>query len=65
MAAFLDMGGYAVFIWPCYAIAAIVMIGLVVQSLADLRAQRRLVSELEAGQQVRPRARARSGSGRP
>lgn len=59
MSAFLDMGGYAAFIWPAYAIALVVMLGIVVQSLADLGAQRRLVSELEAGERTRPRAAAR------
>lgn len=34
---FLEMGGYAVFVWPAYAVAAVVLIGLLVQSLRELR----------------------------
>jgi len=54
------MGGYAAFIWPAYGLAFVVMIGLVVQSVGDFRAQRRLAGELDAGRAARPRAPARS-----
>lgn len=57
---FIDMGGYAAFIWPAYAVAVVVMVGLVLQSLIDLRTQRRLVAELDRGERGRPRAPARS-----
>ena len=42
---FLAMGGYADFVWPAYAVAAVVMIGVLVQSLRSLRARE---SELAA-----------------
>jgi heme exporter protein D len=61
MAHYLDMGGYAVFIWPSYAIAAVVMIVLVIASLRDLGRQRRLLSALESGG-ARKRAPARQGN---
>lgn len=59
------MGGYAAFVWPAYAVSVLVMAGVAVQSLLDLRAQRRLVSELEAGERSRPRAPARGASPAP
>jgi heme exporter protein D len=34
---FLAMGGYAQFVWPAYALAALVLIGLLVTSLRQLR----------------------------
>jgi heme exporter protein D len=34
---FLDMGGYAVYVWPAYGLAAVVMIANVVLSLRRLR----------------------------
>ena len=46
--AFLDMGGYAVFVWPAFGITAVVMIGLLVISLIQLRQRRRQLEELEA-----------------
>jgi len=60
MAAFFDMGGYAAFVWPAYGLAAIVMIVLAVQSVADFRTQRKLARELEAGKIARPRAPMRN-----
>ncbi len=47
MAEFFYMGGYAAFVWPSYGLAALVFIGVIWQSLADLRAQKRLVDKLE------------------
>ena len=37
MSSFFHMGGYGVFIWSAYGVAAIVMVGLVVQTLSSLR----------------------------
>ncbi len=39
MAAFLDMGGYAAFVWPAYLFSAVVLIGLLVTTLRDLRSR--------------------------
>lgn len=36
---FFDMGGYAAFVWPAYGVAAVVLIGLLVQSLRGLRSR--------------------------
>ena len=46
LAQFFDMGGYAVFVWPAYAVAAVALIGLLVQSLRDLRNREREVAAL-------------------
>jgi heme exporter protein D len=34
---YLAMGGYAGFVWPAYALAAIVLVGLLAISLRQLR----------------------------
>ncbi len=61
---FLAMGGYAGFVWPAYAVAAIVIGGLAVQSVRSLRSLRRQVAALEEAQPRRPRhTRGRPGSG--
>lgn len=62
MASFFEMGGYAGFIWPAYGLVAVVMAVLVVQSLRDLKEQRRLLAALE-GEGARKRAPARTGAG--
>jgi heme exporter protein D len=41
IAAFLDMGGRAEFVWPAYGLTAIVLIGILVASLRSLRARER------------------------
>ncbi|MEQ8666907.1 MAG: heme exporter protein CcmD [Rhodospirillales bacterium] len=48
MSAFLDMGGYAVFVWPSYGLSAVVLIGLLVASLRGRRRQLDAVARLEA-----------------
>ncbi len=42
---FLEMGGYGGFVWPAYAVAAIVLIGL---AAAAVRGYRRRTAELRA-----------------
>ena len=49
------MGGYAVFVWPAYALAALVMIALAVDSFRQLRAQHRALQRLEAAAPPRRR----------
>lgn len=39
MAEFLDMGGYAVYVWPAYLFSAAALIGLLVTTLRDLRSR--------------------------
>jgi len=52
---FLAMGGYATFVWPAYALAAIVLVGLLAISLRQLR---KAEAELAALGLSRPRERA-------
>lgn len=47
-AEFFAMGGYGIYVWPSFAIVAVVMVGLALQSWFDLRAQKRMIAELEA-----------------
>ena len=51
MSEFFDMSGYGAFIWSAYAIAAIIMIGLVVVTLRNLRANETELSALEEQKQ--------------
>ena len=50
MATFLEMGGYAVYVWPAFAVAALVMIGLLVTTLRTLRAREAALKQLEAAE---------------
>ena len=43
---FLDMGGYAGFVWPAYGIAAIVLVGLLVISRRELWAAEKTLDAL-------------------
>jgi heme exporter protein D len=49
---FLAMGGYAAFVWPAYAAAAIMLAGLSLHSLAAYRRCQRQLARLQQG---RPR----------
>lgn len=51
MRTFFEMGGYAVFVWSGYGLAAIAMIGLLVASLRTLRAREK---EFAAVRRSRP-----------
>lgn len=43
---FLHMGGYALFVWPAFAVAAVVLTVLLVWSVRDLRRERDLLESL-------------------
>ena len=43
---FFAMGGYAVYLWPAYAIAALVMAGLLAQTIRSLHARERELAAL-------------------
>ncbi len=51
---FLEMGGYARFVWPAYAAAAVVLAGM---ALAALRAWRRQRRQWEAVERSLPAKR--------
>jgi heme exporter protein D len=43
---FLDMGGYAAFVWPAYAVAALVLVGFALVSWRRLRAAERALERV-------------------
>jgi heme exporter protein D len=43
---YFQMGGYAEFVWPAYAIAALVLIGFALSSWRRLRAAERALERL-------------------
>jgi heme exporter protein D len=53
MAKFFEMGGYAIYVWPAFATAALVMVGLLVTSLRTLRAREAVLRRLEAARRPR------------
>ena len=58
------MGGYAGYIWPAYAIAFLVIGGLIVHSVRTLASRRREAAEVEAASPRRQRRRqADAGTG--
>ena len=57
------MGGYAVFVWPAYGLTAVVMIGLAVDSIRQLRARHRALQRLEAAAPPRRRRDAAVDNG--
>ena len=46
---FLNMGGYAAFVWPAYGATALVLAGLSAMSLGRMRASERALAELRGG----------------
>jgi heme exporter protein D len=47
MAGFFAMGGYAVFVWPAYAITFAVLIGAIIVSVQSHAQAKKTVRELE------------------
>ncbi|MEC7648290.1 MAG: heme exporter protein CcmD [Pseudomonadota bacterium] len=43
---FLNMGGYAAFIWPAYLIAAVILGGILAQTIITMRRRERLADAL-------------------
>jgi heme exporter protein D len=50
---YLAMGGYAAYVWPALAVAAVVMIGQLVLTLRTLRRREAAEAELETLRQRR------------
>ncbi|MCZ6467427.1 MAG: heme exporter protein CcmD [Alphaproteobacteria bacterium] len=48
VSAFLDMGGFAAFVWPSFAITAVVLVGMLVASLRWLRSTEAALAALQA-----------------
>ncbi|HSR71566.1 MAG TPA: heme exporter protein CcmD [Kiloniellales bacterium] len=53
---FFAMGGYGAFVWPAFGLTAVVLIGLLVDTLGRLRARERALAKWQAaGGTARPR----------
>ena len=61
---FFAMGGYAVYVWPCLIMTAVVMLGLLVLSRKRLRENQKAVEQLEASLPDRETRRAARAAGR-
>lgn len=44
---FLEMGGYARFVWPAFAVTAVTLAGLLVASVRSLRSQEASLARLQ------------------
>ncbi len=51
---FLDMDGYGDFIWSAYGIAAVVLIGLAVQSVVSLKRAEQMLQQVRAVRRGEP-----------
>ena len=51
MQEFLDMGGYASFVWPSYGVTAVVMVGLLIASLRKQKSVEATLAALEEKQE--------------
>ena len=54
---FLNMGGYAAYVWPAFGIAAVVLVGLLVQSRLVLRSRESTLAKLERQREERRAAK--------
>ncbi|MBI1244916.1 MAG: heme exporter protein CcmD [Alphaproteobacteria bacterium] len=54
MAAFLDMGGYAAFVWPAWILSAVVVASIAMTSVRRLKSLERELAEVENGRGERP-----------
>jgi len=59
---FLDMGGYAAFVWPSLGVAAMILTAMAVASLRGLRASE---AALRAAEAQAPHRRARVSTTEP
>ena len=48
MSEFFAMGGYAAFIWPAYAVATLLLFGLLALSVKSMREREALVESLRS-----------------
>ncbi len=55
------MGGYAAFVWPSFAITAVVLVGLLVASLRWLRSNEAALDALQAERDPKPSAADAAG----
>ena len=53
MSEFFAMGGYAAFIWPAYAVATLLLFGLLALSMKSMREREALVESLRSSRSRR------------
>lgn len=46
MSEFFYMGGHGVYIWPAYLIAAVIVVGILLQTILTMRQRERQLEEL-------------------
>jgi len=44
---FFEMGGHGIYIWPCYGLAALLLMGLLVSSIKSLAKSKKDLSIME------------------
>ena len=47
LSSLVHLGGYGAYVWPAYGFAASVLLGLLIRTLASLRANERLLARLQ------------------
>jgi heme exporter protein D len=47
IAHYLAMGGFAIYVWPAFAVATVIMAGLAIHSVSSYRRRRRELARLE------------------
>ncbi|WP_431856883.1 heme exporter protein CcmD [Azospirillum sp.] len=57
MTEFFAMGGHAAYVWPAYAVAALMMLTVLASTLRGLRAREATLNALESGRPARRRGR--------
>ena len=62
IAVYLSMGGYAAFVWPAFAVCAVVMATLAIVSRRALARERRLLESLDAARRARREPASQAGS---
>jgi heme exporter protein D len=58
LTSFLEMGGYARFVWPSFAVTFLVLAGLLVESLYSLKVKQQRLAALQAALQRRRKGAA-------
>lgn len=48
MQEFLSMGGYGVYVWPCYGLSAVLLVALLIASVRSLRSTEAEFQRLKA-----------------
>lgn len=60
---FLEMGGYAAFVWPAFAVTFAVLAGMLIVTLRTLRRREAALAALQRHDAVAPEAPGPTGTG--